>query len=197
MKISEIFQDRVVTLPNFFTILRILILPAVLYSIYLENTLKEISYKYYTLAGIIAIVLTDFLDGFLARRLNQISRLGKFLDPIVDKIAVISIVFFLVLYKGFPVWVLLFSMAREIYVVYASYHLYTKKDIEVQPNVFGKICVPAFAFSIIIYTLSVDMEIVFISIKQISVTLVIIFYILGGILYAGKYAGAFFEKSSS
>ncbi len=74
-------------LPNKLSILRILLIPVMVAVFYLPM----IPYNYVISAGIFAIsAFTDFLDGYIARKYNLVTDLGKFLDPIADKILVLS-----------------------------------------------------------------------------------------------------------
>jgi CDP-diacylglycerol--glycerol-3-phosphate 3-phosphatidyltransferase len=60
--------------------------------------------------------ITDFLDGFLARKLNVESLLGKFLDPLADKLLVMALLVYLVPMGRIPAWVVVALVAREIAV---------------------------------------------------------------------------------
>lgn len=73
-------------LPNILTISRIVVIPVIFLSIYIHSTLWSI------LAGVLFVVasITDYLDGYLARARNQNSVLGRLLDPIADKLLVVS-----------------------------------------------------------------------------------------------------------
>lgn len=83
------------TLPNILTVLRLLLLPLLICCFYLEADLGATAiwcgFAIYTIAAI-----TDFLDGWAARKLNQISAFGTFLDPISDKIFVSTLLILLV-----------------------------------------------------------------------------------------------------
>lgn len=80
------------SLPNFLTLLRILMIPVVIILIYIPGrTLDLIAVGLFMLA-----CLTDFLDGYFARVLKQSSSLGRFLDPIADKLLVAAILMVLV-----------------------------------------------------------------------------------------------------
>lgn len=75
------------SIPNFFTLGRIALIPIFVLVFYLPLGI----YSHYIAAGIFAVAaITDWLDGFLARLLKQTSRLGAFLDPVADKLIVAS-----------------------------------------------------------------------------------------------------------
>lgn len=72
-------------LPNWITLSRLLGLPIVVYCLYEDRlTVRWIGFGVFLVAA-----LTDWLDGYLARKLNQVTDLGKFLDPLVDKLLVL------------------------------------------------------------------------------------------------------------
>ena len=58
--------------------------------------------------------MTDFLDGYLARRQNLVSVLGKFLDPLADKLLVMAVLVFMVHLGHVPTWVVILLLAREL-----------------------------------------------------------------------------------
>lgn len=106
------------TLPNILTVMRLLLLPLMICCFYLEADFGPaaswICFAVYVLAA-----LTDFLDGWAARKLNQISAFGTFLDPISDKIFVGSILVLLVAFGRLEgVWLLpvLVIFAREFLI---------------------------------------------------------------------------------
>lgn len=98
------------TLPNKITFARIAILPFILYLYYSTNiTVFVVGYILGWVFG-----LTDFLDGYLARKLGQVSVLGKILDPIADKVFVLLICLFFVDKKLLPAWALIILILREV-----------------------------------------------------------------------------------
>lgn len=103
-------------LPNILTISRIFVIPIVLVLMVFDTpTARWTACALFTAAGI-----TDFFDGYLARRSNLVSPLGRFLDPIADKLLVVAVLFMVVALPGrvnewslFPALVILL---REIMV---------------------------------------------------------------------------------
>lgn len=99
-------------LPNILTMLRVALIPLVLVFIDNESALR--CFIACLLYGVSAF--TDFLDGYLARRSNQISLLGKFLDPLADKILVMATLVWMVPMGRIPAWVVVLLLARELAV---------------------------------------------------------------------------------
>jgi len=194
MKVSDLFKDRVYTVSNFLSFIRIIAAPYIGWYMYRESITGDSGLRYYQLAGFAVIILSDFFDGYLARLLKQETKLGQFLDPFADKISALLIIFMITLFKEFPVWLCIFIYIREIVVFAAAVFLYSKRDVEVKPNIFGKICVAVGAATALIYTLSIDFEIYGFTLKSIFISLIVLFYILGGILYVKTYSDDYFRK---
>jgi CDP-diacylglycerol---glycerol-3-phosphate 3-phosphatidyltransferase len=99
-------------LPTWITVSRLLSVPLVLYLL-LAPTDRERAIA----ASIFLIgASTDWLDGYLARRLNQVTELGKFLDPLVDKLLVLAPLMALVELQQVPAWGVFLILARELTV---------------------------------------------------------------------------------
>ena len=126
-------------LPNLLTALRILLVPAFLAAFFTMGEKKHLA----TLCIFFAAGFTDCLDGYIARKYNQITKLGKVLDPIADKLLTASVLFCLCMSKVIN-WVLLaVIVVKELYMaVGASFCL--KHDIEVASDIYGKLATIAF-----------------------------------------------------
>ncbi|MEA5619005.1 CDP-diacylglycerol--glycerol-3-phosphate 3-phosphatidyltransferase [Cronbergia sp. UHCC 0137] len=98
------------TLPNWITFSRLLGIPFLLYGLYYPTAES----RWICLTIFLVAALTDWLDGYLARKLNQISELGKFLDPLVDKLLVLAPLLVLVELGRVPAWGVFVILAREI-----------------------------------------------------------------------------------
>jgi CDP-diacylglycerol--glycerol-3-phosphate 3-phosphatidyltransferase len=98
------------TIPNWITFSRLLGLPFLLYGLY--NPTPQA--KWICLAIFLVAAGTDWLDGYLARKLNQISDLGKFLDPLVDKLLVLAPLLVLIELGQVPAWGVFLILAREL-----------------------------------------------------------------------------------
>lgn len=105
----SIFEDAV-NLPNLLTFLRIALIPLVIWLISIGT--PEASFYAVIVYGITAV--TDFLDGYIARRQGLVSVLGKFLDPLADKLLVMAVLVFLVHLGHVPSWAVILLLAREL-----------------------------------------------------------------------------------
>jgi CDP-diacylglycerol--glycerol-3-phosphate 3-phosphatidyltransferase len=98
------------TLPNWITVSRLLGVPLLLYTLHQSTELL----RWISLGIFLVAAGTDWLDGYLARRLNQISEMGKFLDPLVDKLLVLAPLLALVELGEVPAWGVFLILAREL-----------------------------------------------------------------------------------
>jgi CDP-diacylglycerol---glycerol-3-phosphate 3-phosphatidyltransferase len=98
--------------PNLLTSIRILLIPVFIFLFLPPNPLHP------TLAAIVFALasFTDLLDGYLARRWEQITKLGKLLDPIADKLLVLSALILLVDFDRIPAWIAIVLIGRELAV---------------------------------------------------------------------------------
>ena len=101
-------------LPNKLTILRvIMIVPFVI--VMLAGSAVPAG-KWIALALFIVASLTDFVDGYLARKYNLVTNFGKFMDPLADKLLVYSALICLVALEQFPVWMVIVIVSREFII---------------------------------------------------------------------------------
>ncbi len=120
-------------LPNRLTVLRIVLTPAVAVLLVAEWPLWQLA----SILLIGALALTDLLDGYLARRRNQVTPLGVLLDPIADKF-LISTIFICLVARGLsPTWVAIAIVGRE-FAVTALRMIALERGESVPVNSFGK-----------------------------------------------------------
>ena len=133
-------------LPNLITLSRLFI------SIYLFNQHTYTTFLTVNLVVIIAIIgISDSIDGVVARRLNQVSRLGTILDPVCDRIVFLLLLFWL--FDIFPIWFFYGILIREILVMIGSlYVLLNTKTLEVSK--YGKFGTVLIFFSICFFVIN-------------------------------------------
>ena len=100
--------SRVLTVPNVVTIVRLLCLPVFLWLLFGKDEVVAAA----LLLG--ALGATDFVDGYVARHFNQVSDLGKVLDPTADRLLFIVGVGGIMIYGAAPLWFSLLVLAREV-----------------------------------------------------------------------------------
>ena len=129
-------------LPNKLTVLRMLlvIVMIIIPLLPIEGTLWQIPIVALILEAIFVIAsLTDKLDGYLARKRNEITTFGKFLDPIADKALVITAMIILVEMGTIPSWIPAIIVVREFIV--SGYRMIAaeKKGEVIAANIWGKL----------------------------------------------------------
>lgn len=131
---SENELSRFWTVSNAVSLLRVVLTVPVVWLIVLGP-----EYMWVTFALVVVMIISDMLDGYLARRRNEISRWGKILDPLADKVAIGAITLVLVVFKGLPFWVIAVVLVRDGLILLASVFLVGKKDVVVSSNIWGKL----------------------------------------------------------
>ncbi len=103
------------TLATKITLFRVALIPAVMVLMYISGGQAGV-WMWAALAVFILASLSDFVDGMIARKLNQISDFGKFLDPLADKLLVIAVMCIFCQWGQIPAWALMIVLAREFAV---------------------------------------------------------------------------------
>lgn len=100
------------TIPNFITILRLLAVPAVVWALLS-------GYRDAAFYGFLAAGISDGVDGFIARRFDMRSVLGAYLDPVADKLLLVSVFVVLGLLGELPLWLVIAAVSRDLLIVLA------------------------------------------------------------------------------
>ena len=100
-------SDRVLTVPNGLSLLRILLIP-VFVALILRHGDEEAGLG--LLAGVVA---TDWVDGYIARHTNRVSQVGEILDPVADRLAILAALAALLARGAFPLWAALLVIVRD------------------------------------------------------------------------------------
>lgn len=142
------FEDRVLTVPNALSFLRIVLIPVFVVLLLHRSTRT---------AGLLvlsAVVATDWIDGYIARRTGQVSTLGKVLDPLADRLALGAGLIALVIADAFPLWAALVVLIRDGLILVASALVLLAVRIRLEVRRVGKIAtlclmtgIPAVAWS--------------------------------------------------
>lgn len=148
----ELFQDKIFTLSNFLSISRVLLLPFFFYSTlrYAKNP-HDTSALFISIYLCLSAVLTDYLDGLFARLLKQETNLGRYLDPVCDKLVTLGGLLVVTIHFDFPKWILIVYFIRELLGVWLGGFLYLKRGLQGRPNLWGKFGVGLVAVSVLWY----------------------------------------------
>jgi len=139
---KELYKEsKKFTIPNLLTCMRIVMIPLF---IWLYSGTQQ-----YELAALVLLIsgLTDILDGFIARKFNMISDLGKFLDPVADKLTQAAIL--VCLSVRYPLMLGIFALmfVKEIYAFYSGLQVVKKTGIVLGAQWHGK------AATVLLYTM--------------------------------------------
>lgn len=179
---TRIRELNVFTISNFLSLLRVLLLPVIYVAMFQHTTRGD----HWALGLMVVAGLTDIFDGWMARLRGTISSFGKIIDPLADKIFMTGIALFLILLRGFPVWLFVLVAARDVWIVVGGAILIRRYKIVFQSNVWGKLYSLSLALLIVAYTLSLDRDITiplqivvvgFIIISLLSYTTKVMLYI--------------------
>ena len=101
-------------LPNKLTILRVIMIP--FFVLFMLTDLGGSASKWIALALFVIASMTDWLDGYLARKYNLVTNFGKFMDPLADKLLVSSAMICLVEMGRIPAWIVVVIISREFII---------------------------------------------------------------------------------
>ena len=103
------------TLASKITLIRVAFIPAYMVFMYLSGGAANV-WMWVALGLFILASITDFVDGYIARKYNQISDFGKFLDPLADKLLTIAAMVIFCQWDKMPAWALMLVLTREFAV---------------------------------------------------------------------------------
>lgn len=136
------------TIPNLLSFLRLLLVPFVAYTLYNDMTVASL-----ILIGFAYSL--DLLDGWIARRFNQVSEFGKAFDPFADKVLYGVIALTLVLKKVLPLWFFIFVIIRDGSQLLYGSHIFRKYKRITPSNIYGKIAAFCLATSLLCIILKI------------------------------------------
>lgn len=135
-------------LANFLSVLRVLLIPFVLYFIAQGSAAQLQTVLLLLIAG-----ATDLGDGWVARRYSQVSRLGKILDPLADKIFLTCLLGALVWWRDLPLWLLGMLLVRDLAIVLVGGMLLRSQGLVIAANRWGKYTTVCMALTALSYVL--------------------------------------------
>lgn len=123
--------------PNRLTILRVAMIPLFV----IAMLWQQLPYSDYIAGGLfIAACITDFFDGYLARKYNQVTTFGKFMDPLADKLLVCAalICFLADPQTNMPAWVVIIIISRE-FIISGFRLVAAEKGVTIAASYWGKV----------------------------------------------------------
>lgn len=172
--------------PNILTIARVLLIPV--FIVFLMN-------DHYYISGIIFIgaSLTDALDGFIARKYDLVSNFGKLMDPLADKLLVVSALICLTVLGDIPYWMVIVILARE-FTITGLRSVAASEGVVIAAGWSGKIKTIAQMVAISLLLLkNWPFSYTGIPMDQIILWIAIVMTIYSGVEYIVQSRGLFFE----
>lgn len=121
--------------PNILSTIRICLVPVFVITYFYEGA----GAKYYAVGVYAVATFTDFLDGYIARKYNLISNLGKILDPVGDKLMTLSVLTCITIDNVIPVWAVLAAVIKEALMLAGGAIVRKKEGGEIpSSNIIGK-----------------------------------------------------------
>lgn len=129
---GEVVSDRWLTVPNALSLLRIACLPVFAWLV-LGPGRNGLAVIVLMIAGV-----SDYLDGYVARRWKQVTRIGRILDPLADRLTSIIVPITLALSQIVPWWLVIALLARDLVLVVATAVLLGRRRVTLQVHYLGK-----------------------------------------------------------
>jgi len=126
-------------IPNILSLVRIALVPVFIYLFFTCGDKIYLPLIVFLLAG-----ATDIIDGYLARRNNWITNLGKFLDPLADKLLQCSVLVCFVLKELLPWWLAGMFVGKELFMICGAIIVLKKIKVTVKSHWYGKLTTAAF-----------------------------------------------------
>ena len=120
--------------PNTLTVLRVIMIP--FFVLFMLGDITSVD-KYIALGIFIAASLTDTLDGYLARKNNQVTNFGKFMDPLADKLLVCAAMICLMDLDRLPSWIVIIIISRE-FIISGFRLIAAEHQIVIAASMWGK-----------------------------------------------------------
>ncbi len=137
----EARNHKWLTVPNALTLIRALLIPLMV-----SEIMRTKGHGGFAILLFFLIWSTDILDGWIARRFNEVSDVGKVLDPFVDKVFQIVTAYALFLVDLLPLWVTVFLLVKDLLMIAASAFLW-ERGHAVSAKWYGKAATVLFAFA--------------------------------------------------
>lgn len=131
-------------LPNWITLLRILLIPFFVAMLLKYKQMHLEYFRYYAIIIFALAVISDALDGAIARLRHKKTQLGTLLDPLADKLLLLSAILLLSApipgIKQLPIWIPVAFISRDLILIFGAIVIYMQnQEITIRPNLLGKL----------------------------------------------------------
>ena len=173
-------EDRIITLANAISISRIFLSIPLLIFLDCNALLKAFII-------ILIIILSDFLDGFVARKANEITNFGKLIDPVADKICMMVVAIHLIIIYKLPMLIFFITLAiRDTFlIIIGIYLMFLQKEV-FQSNLSGKWFVGISALMMVLFLFKDPLKIHY-SVLWTNYSICIILFVVSTIEYVNRY----------
>ena len=168
-------------LPNKLTLMRVVLIPIFLLVLFL---MQEPYNRYIATAIFVVASVTDFLDGYIARKYHMVSNFGKFMDPLADKLLVMAALVSMVAMEDLPAWVVIVILARE-FAITGFRTLAMEANIVMAASWWGKIKTTTQMIMIILVLLQLPFAYMPM-IETVLIWLAVLFTVVSGVDYIVK-----------
>ncbi len=167
-------KTRVFNIPNSLTLSRLILLPLFFWLMAQDDR------TYWTWGGILIAygILSDNLDGYIARRFHQTTTLGKVLDPLADKITAGSVAVFCIVERGLPWLAVVLTVVRDLGLLLGGRFLWRQSGAIPTSNTIGKAAALFWGITLLIWTFDWH------PISRIVLWPVVGLYLFAGVIYA-------------
>lgn len=134
-----------INIPNALTVLRLLLIGVFVHVFFNQ----QISYNMHLAFGIFILAgITDLLDGYIARRFDLVTKWGKLMDPLADKLMLLTVLTCLTITGIIPGFVIIIVALKELLMILGAVFLYQNRRTVVQSNFYGKAATVSFYLAV-------------------------------------------------
>ena len=134
-------RENIWNIPNILTMLRVALIGVFIWQ-------YAIGHRYWAMGVFLLAGATDFLDGYIARKHNLVTNFGKLMDPLADKLMLVTALACLMSSGLVPLWVVLVVVAKELVMVVGGYWMLRQGTV-VQAHIIGKAATVVFVIAVV------------------------------------------------
>lgn len=161
----------IMNIANILTIFRFVLIPYFIL-VFFSNSQNNI---YISIIIFFAAGLTDILDGYIARNFNMITKLGTVLDPLADKLMLITVLICFTIKNYIPIFIIIVLLIKDLSMIFAGIILYGQ-NIVIPANIFGKASTFLFYISILLVAFNKMLGTIFLYISLLSTLIAYVNY---------------------